>query len=398
MVINLVGNAVKFTAGGEVVVSLAAEPPAEGRVTLHLAVRDTGIGIPAEKHEEIFGAFSQVDSSISSRYGGTGLGLAITARIARLMGGEIALESAPGRGSTFRVSVPFRMVEGSPPPAAAGTLLAGRRALVVDDNESSRQILQANLRVWGIESEAAATGPEALARILARAGERPFDLVLLDAGMPGSDSFALAEEIRLVGGGGVIMLLSVVGAHAGGARCRRPGIAAHLTKPVSRSELLETVQRVLGLRADSPPPRQRPLDDQPARREPVSSLSILLAENNPVSRLVARRLLERAGHQVSLAGNGEEAVERCRERSFDLIFLDVQMPGMNGFEATARIRALASGPSRVIVAMTAHASGEDRKRCLAAGMDDYISKPVDSGILAATLRRHAGATHQGMPS
>jgi len=259
MVVNLVGNAVKFTAGGEVVVSLTAERLAGGRVTLHLAVRDTGIGIPAEKHQEIFGAFSQADSSISSKYGGTGLGLAITARIARLMGGEIALESAPGSGSTFRVSVPFLVVEGSPPP------------------------------------------------------------------------------------------------------------------------------------------RRRPLEEQGSQPDPIRSLAILLAEDNPVSRLVAKRLLERGGHQVSLASNGAEAVEQCRERSFDVIFMDVQMPVMNGFEATARIRALESGPSRVIVAMTAHASAEDRRRCLAAGMDDYISKPVDSGMLAAALRRHAGATSQVEP-
>ncbi len=192
------------------------------------------------------------------------------------------------------------------------------------------------------------------------------------------------------------MLLTSVGSHGDSARCRRLGIAAHLTKPVNRAELLEAVQMVLGLHTEAAAPRCQTITT--GKPETGRPLSILLTEDNPVSRLVARRLLERGGHQVTLASDGAEAVERCRERAYDVVFMDVQMPGMDGFEATARIRQLAAGPSLVIVAMTAHASGEDRERCLAAGMDDYISKPVDSAVLAATLRRLAAALPQGTPA
>jgi signal transduction histidine kinase/DNA-binding response OmpR family regulator len=407
MVINLVGNAIKFTAAGEIIVSLTRERRREGRVTLCLAVRDTGIGIAPEKHAGIFGAFTQADSSISRKYGGTGLGLAITTRIAQLMGGDVALESVAGQGSTFRVTVSLQAVEDTAPPSLAGVSLAGYRALVIDGNAPHREILQANLRQWGIETEAVETGSAALARIVECRGERRFNLILLAARLPGLDGFSLAEEIRQVqGAGSLIMMLSSAGARGENARCRSLGIVAYVCKPIKRSELLESVHRVLGLYADSGPLRRQsrafPLAISQAipqmipqviphdLRQPHRPLSILLAENDAVSRLVASRLLERGGHQVTLAGDGAEVVERCRERIYDVAFLDVQNLGMNGCEAIARIRELESGRGLPLVAMMAHASEEDRRRCLAAGLDDYVGKPLDPAVLAAVLQRVAG--------
>jgi len=397
IVINLVGNAVKFTAAGEVVVSLAAERSAGGTVRLELAVRDTGIGVPAEKHGQIFGAFAQMDSSISRRFGGTGLGLSITAKIVQLMGGAITLESAAGEGSTFRVTMPFRLPEGAAVPAAiTDVVLAGRRVLVIDDNETACEILQADLRIWGIESEAAATGPAGLARIVEHLGRSPFDLILLDSRMPELDSFAFADEIRrIANAGSLIMMLTAGGTRGEGALCRRHGIAAHLTKPVKRSELRAAVRRALGM-LDGPAPARRPPDlavdparapqEEGARR----SLSILLVEDVPVSRLLARRLLEKSGHRVTLADGGAEAVERCRAESYDAVFLDVRMADMNSFETASRIRGLEAGRAVPIIALTAGATAADRERCLGWGMDDCLAKPVGSAALLAALRRASG--------
>jgi two-component system sensor histidine kinase/response regulator len=400
IVVNLVANALKFTGAGEVMVRLGAEGEGEGRVTLRLTVRDTGIGIPAEKQTEIFGAFTQADASASRRYGGTGLGLAITARIVQLMGGEIALESTVGRGSQFSVTVPLRTAEDARkhPSRAAEVSLAGRRALVVDDNEAYRRILEANLQSWEIESEGASTSRAAIARIVSRQGLAPFDFVFLDSDLSDIDGFTLAEEIRRAeGAGSLILMLTSAGIRGDSARCRHLGVNAYLTKPITRSELLETIHVVLGLRVKTAAPESPPLVTQHYLRETRPSLQILLAEDDPVSRLVARRLLERIGHQVTNASDGAEAVERCRERTYDVVFLDLQMPGMDGLEATLRIRDLEGGRRLPIVALSAYASETDRGRCLAAGMDDYVVKPVDSEALSAVLRRLASQP-QGTPA
>jgi signal transduction histidine kinase/CheY-like chemotaxis protein len=401
MVINLVGNAIKFTAAGEVVVSLTKERLGEGRVTLCLAVRDTGIGIPPERHAAVFGAFSQADASIGRKYGGTGLGLAITARIARLMGGDVAVESVAGGGSTFRVTVSFQMVAGAEPstPRLAEVSLASRRALVVDDNETQRGILQATLRLWGIESEAVATGSAALARIVECRGERRFHLILLDSGLPGPAGPSLADEIRqLQGGGSLILMLPSVGVRGDAARRQRLGAAATLCKPIKRSELLAAVHEALGLNAAPAAPRRKaqatpvpvaPAAAPPPRREPREPgrpLAILLVESDAVSRLVTRRLLERCGHQVTLACGGAEALARCRERLYDAVFLEIGEAGPDPLETASRLRELAPASGMILVAVMARPSAEEHRRCLAAGMDGSVVNPVDSAALAAVLR------------
>ena len=405
MVINLVGNAIKFTAAGEVVVRLTREGLGEGRVTLCLAVRDTGIGIAPERQSAVFDAFSQADASIGRKYGGTGLGLAITARIARLMGGDVAVDSTPGRGSTFRVTMSFPLGTTAEPPSSrlAEVSLAHRRALVVDDNETHREILQANLRLWGIDSEAAASGPAALARILECRGDRRFHLVLLDSALSGPAGSSLVDEIRQVQGGtSLILLLPSAGAR-GDPALRRLGVAAVLCKPLTRGELLAAVHEALGLNAEPAAPRRKsqaiprmvPMTIPPAvvppppgrePREPGRPLAILLVESDAVSRLVTRRLLERRGHQVTLASGGAEALERCRERLYDAVFLEIESTEATDLETAARLRELAPAPGMTLVAVMAHASAEEHRRCLAAGMDGSVVNPVDSAALAAVLR------------
>jgi signal transduction histidine kinase/DNA-binding response OmpR family regulator len=391
LIINLVGNAVKFTESGEVSVEVRREEAGEespDECVVHVMVRDTGIGIPPDKQRLIFEAFSQADASTTRRHGGTGLGLAISRQLVELMGGKIWVESTPGQGSTFHFTV--RLGRSQTPAAPALVLpvpLRGLRVLVVDDNATNRRILATLLRSWQMQPTLASSAPEALALLhQARARGHVFPLILTDAHMPEMDGFTLAARIKqdpqLTGV--TIMMLSSSDQTGQKARCRELGISACLIKPVGPSELLRAIQKAFGRegtateqqKAAPPPSGQRPL-------------RILLAEDNAVNQKLAVRLLEKQGHSIVVVGDGREALAALASDRFDVVLMDVQMPEMDGFEATAVIRTQerTTGVHIPIIAMTAHAIKGDRERCLAAGMDDYVSKPLKPQDLSAALER-----------
>ncbi len=388
IVINLVGNALKFTDRGEIVVAVTVETLDETHVELHFVVSDTGIGIPVEKQKQIFEAFSQADSSTTRRYGGTGLGLTISMQLVKLMGGQLWVESEAGQGSAFHFTVRF----GIPQDAPAHSWLrleglAGLPVLVVDDNRTNRRILEDVLTNWGMQPTLAADGPAALA-LMNDAVSRgiPFRLALLDVMMPDMDGFEVAEQIRqdVRLTDCVLVMLSSAGLTENSARCQELRIARYLIKPVKQSDLREAILRVLGVQTESSRPTEfttaQVADSRRSRR-------ILLAEDGVVNQQVARELLESRGHQVVVVNNGREAVEAVARDSFDLVLMDVQMPEMDGFEATAAIRhkEQTTGNHMHIVAMTAHAMKGDRERCLKAGMDAYLSKPIQSKALYETV-------------
>ena len=379
IVVNLVGNAIKFTEQGEVVLRAQVESWRNGKTQLHFSVSDTGIGIPPEKQVLIFEAFSQADSSTTRRYGGTGLGLAISAQLVQLMGGSISVESQPGLGSTFHFTAWFGIQESEveKPPSRWGTL-TDLPVLIVDDNATNRRILEEVLTSWHMLPVAVESGAAALAELeeSLRTGQ-PFAVVLLDGHMPDMDGFAVAERIHqnpLYGGLKVVMLTSA-GRPDDIIRCRNLGISEYLTKPIKQSELFDVIIKVIGQ-----PLTGRP--HVPQRRKPTRPaqcvLQVLIAEDNRVNRFVATRIFEKLGHQVTVARNGREALVAVQAGRFDLIAMDVQMAEMDGLEATKAIRAWekTTGAHTPIVAMTAHAMKGDRERCLAAGMDSYISKPI----------------------
>jgi signal transduction histidine kinase/DNA-binding response OmpR family regulator len=389
VVVNLTGNAIKFTEQGEVLVRVYADETADEHAQLHFEVRDTGIGIAPEKLESVFNAFEQADGSTARRYGGTGLGLAISARLVSLMGGRIWVESEPGAGSTFHFVLPFRIAEEGthPPKPEAPPQLRGLRALVVDDHGTNRRILEEVLRSWEMQPVAVNGGLEALEALEAAAAKgQPIGLVLLDGNMPGMDGFSLAAEIkaRRMLARTPLMMLTSADRSGDLARCRELGITRCLIKPVRRSELFDAIVSSL---ADETPARREVEVPPMALPGDYSSLRILLAEDNAVNQKVATRMLETRGCQVTVAGDGLEALEALKGQEFDLVLMDVQMPRMGGFEATQAIRAQEAGGGRriPIIAMTAHAMKGDRERCLEAGMDGYVTKPVKSADLFAAL-------------
>jgi signal transduction histidine kinase/CheY-like chemotaxis protein len=381
VVLNLVGNSVKFTEQGEVLLTVELATRTETAAHLRFAVADTGIGIPPEKQALIFEPFTQADGSMTRRFGGTGLGLTISAQLVARMGGTISVESEIGRGSTFRFHAHFGVAE--PPEAGRrpSAPLAGLSVLVVDDNATNRRILEATLRHWDMQPclmPSARDGLEAIAAAEERG--QSFALVLLDANMPEMDGFMFMERLHELLGKGqpTVLMLSSAGQRGDAARCRQLGIQAYLTKPVKRSELLEAIVAALSLGA--PERRTGQLLTRHSLREDRAVLRILLAEDNPVNQRLAERLLKKRGHAVSIVDDGRKAVEAWATASpaFDLILMDVQMPELDGFEATAAIRARerSAGGHVPIVAMTAHALKGDRERCLAAGMDGYLTKPL----------------------
>ncbi|MGO9892662.1 MAG: response regulator [Bryobacteraceae bacterium] len=386
ILINLVGNAVKFTERGEVLVTVKGAPvPDRTGIELRFSVRDTGIGIAPEKQQAIFEAFTQADSSTTRRYGGTGLGLTISLHLVQMMGGIIWVESQPGRGSTFHFTVQAGR-EGNSPAAVPPDrkLLEGVPALIVDDNQTNRRILFENLSRWGMRPVEAESGAAAI-RLLEGAS---FPLVLTDVHMPEMDGFQLAEHIKRGNAAmPIVMLTSDTGA-GDVTRSRELGIEAYLTKPVAQAELQEAILRVLSRapRVQPAPPPAEPASESPKR---AVTLRILLAEDNPVNQQVALRMLERQGHSVTLAGDGRAALAALGRGPFDLLLMDVQMPDMDGFEATAAIRDRERGTGEhvAIFAMTAHAMAGDRERCLAAGMDGYIAKPIRKKDLLDALAR-----------
>jgi signal transduction histidine kinase/CheY-like chemotaxis protein len=379
VVLNLAGNALKFTEQGEVAVDVTlAEPIAAGapHCRLRVAVRDTGIGIPEDRQAAVFEAFAQADTSTSRKYGGTGLGLSISARIVSMMDGRLELTSQVGVGSTFHFTVPLAIdpaVPVSEERAMPGPL-TGLSVLVVDDHEGQRRMLDDLLRGWGADTALAADAADAVRMLEAAATSRaPCQLLIADASMPGMDGFELVEEaggFLMEMGAEVIMLTS--GKPGEKERCAELGVAAHLSKPLHPAELLRTIEKTTGRKRVEP---VAPISRIVAPPEP---LRLLVAEDNPVNQKLAQALLIRRGHRPVVVGNGSEAVDAWKQERFDAIFMDVQMPEMDGFEATAAIRDAEreTGGHVPIVAMTAHAMQGDRERCLAAGMDDYLTKPI----------------------
>ncbi len=373
ILVNLLANAVKFTESGEVVVMAGRE---KGDL-IHISVRDTGIGIPKERMDRLFLSFSQVDASTTRRYGGTGLGLAISKRLVEMMGGSIWAESSPGKGSVFHFTVAAQEVE-EEKAQIQPTYLRGRSALVVDDNRTNRLILSKQLQSWGMVPVLASSGKEALGLIMR--GEE-FDLVILDQMMPEMDGTQLAEEIARLRGrtGPIIMLTSL------GHKEECPAVSAHLTKPVKPVQLQEALAGLLGEEMTVIAPAKPKIDPHLAEHFP---LQILLAEDNPVNQKVIIRMLKRMGYKPDAVSNGLRAIQALKERSYDLILMDIQMPEMDGMEATRLIRGRhPGGQNPQIIAMTAHALEGDKERCLEGGMDDYVSKPVRIEELVSALVR-----------
>jgi PAS domain S-box-containing protein len=387
---NLLGNAIKFTDRGEVTLRVEL---ASGR-ELRFSVADTGIGIAPEKQRAIFEAFTQADGSTTRRYGGTGLGLAIASRMAELMGGRLEVESEPGRGSVFHFTVPFGVPAEVPAAASPAGFenLRGLRALIVDDHPTNRRFLSETLARWGMHSVVAEDGPAAL-RLWKQAEDagEPFHLLLVDSEMPEMDGFALLEHLRSGRNRQItaILLLTSSRLREEAERCRKLGAATYLVKPLTPRELLDTVLRVLGKVS----PREKSVPA--AQRAPVAprrGMRLLVAEDNPVNQKLVRRVLERHGHEVCVVGNGREAVEAVRQQQFDAVLMDIEMPEMDGFEALAALRAaeFGSGARLPVIAMTAHAMLGDRERCLAAGFNSYVPKPLDPRALLRAMEEFRG--------
>jgi PAS domain S-box-containing protein len=395
VLLNIIGNAVKFTEKGEVVVRVrVATPPHDAdRVALRFAVTDTGIGIAPDKRDKVFLAFTQADSSTTRRYGGTGLGLAISQRLVELMGGRLAVESELGLGSTFHFTAQFDQpsAERLAAPVREPGILAGLRVLVVDDNATNRQILEQMLANWRMTASALPDAVSALTalRDAAAAGHR-FDAVITDCQMPDVDGFMLTAWIRedsALADMPVIMLTSI-----GRPGDARRDVQAYLTKPVKQSDLLDAFATIFSTDAAGASDARVPA--AAAGPAAPASLRILVAEDNAVNRKLVTTLLERRGHRVTTVEDGRAAVKAATQDRWHVILMDVQMPEMGGLEATERIRATeaSSGAHVPIVALTAHAMQGDRERCLAAGMDDYLSKPIDVGRLIATVERLGGVS------
>jgi signal transduction histidine kinase/DNA-binding response OmpR family regulator len=407
ILVNLVGNAIKFTNAGEIVVEVKlaehelrniaarnsglARSTANSRfeihnaqaVCLHFTVTDTGIGIPPEKQAHIFHAFTQADGSTTRQYGGTGLGLSISQQLVTLMGGRMWVESEAGKGSRFHFTATFGGLNESPKSASAdiNVDLVGMSILVVDDNATNRRILEETLSNWGMRPVLVDSGKAALMAMYdAREAGEPFSLALLDCHMPEMDGFTLASEVQRRPGlaDTTLIMLTSAGQTADCERRRYMGIAACLAKPIKQSELLDAIIKTLNHSVQA---NSRPLTiPQPAKAEANRSLRVLLTEDNLVNQRLAIRLFEKRGHTIITANNGREALAALEYERFDVVLMDIQMPEMDGFTATARIREKEklSGEHIPIIAMTAHAMKGDRERCLASGMDRYVSKPINT--------------------
>ncbi len=387
IITNLCGNAIKFTERGEVVVEVSEESRADKTLVLRFCVRDTGIGMTDNEQQFIFNSFAQADASTSRRFGGTGLGLAISAQLVGLMGGRIWVESKPGKGSIFYFTATFQVATAADQiPPAASAALQGLPTLVVDDNATNVHILDELLSSWGLQTTLANGGKSAQQELeRASAAGRPYRLVLLDAMMPEIDGLAVARWIVAqphLEGLKVLLLSSA--AESQYAKCRELGIERSLTKPVKRDELRSAILAALGGAAQ----HQRRATTRLATPN-TSHLHILLAEDNPINQRVALGMLKRCGHRVTVANDGREAVTMYEPDCFDLILMDVQMPVMDGYEATRAIRRREAewGCHTPILAMTANAMQGDRDRCLKAGMDDYLAKPIQADKLYGLIER-----------
>jgi CheY-like chemotaxis protein/nitrogen-specific signal transduction histidine kinase len=386
VLLNLVGNALKFTERGEIEVSVDVISADGEDAWLHFAVRDTGIGIPEDKQAIIFQAFAQADASTTRLYGGTGLGLAICSRIVEAMGGRIAVESEPGRGTTFHFSIRARIAPKGQ-EALIFSDLKGLAALVVDDNATNCGVIAAMLRTAGMHVETLTDGGQVLETVRADAANAsPFDIVILDSSMPGFDGFEIARAVKADPrfDAPAIMLLTGSGQRGDAARCREIGVKGYLTKPVSAYELVRATAAALGAcEVDA-----APLVTRHSLRENLPALEVLLVEDNLINQKLAVKLLEKRGHTVHIANNGREGVDAVQRKHFDVVLMDVQMPVMGGIEATSLIRAgETTGQHVPIIALTAHAMPRDRDVCLAAGMDGFVTKPVRVELLMAEIER-----------
>jgi signal transduction histidine kinase/CheY-like chemotaxis protein len=412
ILMNLVGNAVKFTAKGEVAVRVECDEDGEDTVLLGFAVRDTGIGIPADQQARIFQAFTQADGSTTRTYGGSGLGLAICSKLAELMGGTIRVESKPGVGSTFSFQVRLALQKGAVAAVAKASqdisTLHGLSVLIVDDNATNRTILKELTLKWEMKPTLCENGEEALTLLeYAHAQGTPFPLVLLDSQMPVMSGFEVAEALKEKPhlGYAMVIMLTSAGLRGEGARCRALGIRAYLPKPARRADLLEAMKLILStpttaLGGTTAAANGAGISGEPAAglglvtvhtlRERRTRLHVLVAEDNAVNQTLARRLLEKRGHTVVVAENGRAALDAMEREAFDLILMDVQMPVLGGLEAAACIRErerLVGGARIPIVALTANAMAGDRERCIESGMDEYLTKPLQARDLFATMER-----------
>ena len=400
VIINLVGNGIKFTQSGEVVLDVECESRSEKQATLRFSVSDTGIGIPEDKLTHVFDAFEQVDTSTTRQFGGTGLGLAITTRIVELMGGHVSVTSSLGEGSVFSFTVQFDLAQNGvrrfqlPKPEQ----LTGMRVLIVDDNSTNQRILEEMLSVHQMQPVAVGSAQEALDLITrAHKSGEDYPLILTDVNMPDVDGFTLVEQIRQTDQlkQPVVIVLTSGDRRGDQARCEELGVAAHLLKPIKQSELFDAVVLAFGIAAPDTHDSDIPATDEPRT---VPSLRILLAEDAYANQMLAVGLLKKWNHTVLVAENGAQAVELLEKEPFDLVLMDVQMPEMDGFEATKRIRQLEAEKALPhltrhpipIVAMTAHAMKGDRERCLASGMDGYVSKPIRVSELQSAIAQFFG--------
>ena len=403
VIVNLVGNALKFTEQGEIVVLVETECETEEEIFLRFIVSDTGAGIAPEDLEMIFEPFRQVDSTATRKYGGSGLGLSISRHLVELMGGQIHVESRLGKGTIFQFSARFTR---STDPALKEQVavdtqdLRDLRVLIVDDNAVNRRILRDMLINWRMKPTVADSGRAAFEELKrAKETDNPFAIIIMDVLMPEMDGFTVADQMLKSSylNGTLIMMLTSAGQRGDAARCRELGISAYLTKPIMQSELLDAIMNLLALRGEDR--NKRPLITRYSLREPLAPatpastrpLRILLAEDNLVNQRLTVRILEKRGHTVVVAANGQEALKNIARDRFDLILMDIQMPVMDGLETTRMIRAheehaLGRTP---IIAMTAHAMKGDREKCLAAGMDDYLSKPFNTNDLCAMLEKYS---------
>lgn len=421
ILINLLGNAVKFTEKGEITLRVdanllgrtadadASGAMPHGRYEIHFAVKDTGIGIPPDRLGHIFDSFTQVDASTTRKYGGTGLGLAISKRLVEAMGGRIWVESEPDDGSTFHFTIQAESAPFTRPAYMAGEqpILKGRRVLIVDDNATNRKILSFQVKNWGMESIAVTSGPEALELL---AHDHDFDLAVLDMHMPEMDGITLAEEIRRSDFGALLPMIMATSLESRPRNLRTEHFAAFLTKPVKPSQLYNAVLQAIGKDTEGVPAlrsgqaeKEHIFDPHMAQRHP---LRILLTEDNVVNQKVALAMLESLGYRADLACNGQEAVEAVNRQLYDAVLMDVEMPLMDGIDATGAIRGqIKRDRQPYIIAMTANAMFGDRERCIEAGMDDYVSKPIPAEELIAALERcpllgkraEAKASHPPLP-
>jgi two-component system sensor histidine kinase/response regulator len=392
ILVNLLGNAIKFTGEGEVGLDVKIEEENETSVLLHFMVSDTGIGIPADKLDTIFESFQQVDASITRKYEGTGLGLTISKEFVELMGGDIWVESQVGKGSTFHFTARFKLSDKEITEAYSlkNQDMSGLPVLIVDDNATNRVIFREMTSSWGFEPVTVEDGNRALVELEnARSAGRPYRLVLLDFQMPHIDGFELGRRIREDPNNSdlQIIMLTSVGMKGDSERCKDIGIGGYLVKPVKQSELLDGIM----LAMDRPQVKEGFVITRHTIQEARRRLRVLVAEDNPVNQKLATKILEKRGHLVSIVSNGQEAIDALKEEYFDIVLMDVQMPGLDGFEATGRIRnrEKEEGGHIPIVAMTAHAMKGDREQCLAVGMDDYVSKPIKVNELFAVIERLA---------